>query len=175
MTTYGMPFFLEDKTGKLTGSEFNDIHDRLHFTYRCTAYTPSHATYMIFSLSTNPLIALSFGPKNALGTISFPSNVVIPMTTYLVKVTTPKGRAWKFVASDGQEYFWSWRSQANQEWTCINAKGYLIAYYSLKTPGEPHYEGSSGCSLTVEEPFGHLAAEMLGSLMILRHMVEHKL
>ncbi|ESK86591.1 hypothetical protein Moror_9774 [Moniliophthora roreri MCA 2997] len=174
MTVYGQPYLLEDKTGKLSGSEFIDIHDRLHFTYRCTARASSHATYMIFN-SSNPLIALTFGPKNALGTVSLSSNLTMPMNKYLVKVSTAYGRSWKFVASDRQEYFWKRRSQENQEWTCTNAVGYVIASYSLKTPGEPVYETSSGCSLTVEEDFGHLAAEMLGSLMILRHIVEYGL
>ncbi|KAL0570515.1 hypothetical protein V5O48_011439 [Marasmius crinis-equi] len=119
MTRYGMPYFLEDKTGRLSGTEFVDIHDRLHFVYRCTARATSHATYMIFnaSSSSDPLMALNFGPKNALGTVSFSSHACHPMSKYLTKVSTASGRAWKFVASDGQEYLWRWRSQANQEWT----------------------------------------------------------
>ncbi|KAG7098038.1 hypothetical protein E1B28_000014 [Marasmius oreades] len=177
MTNYGMPYFLEDKTGSLLGSEFVDIHDRLHFVYRSTSHACSHATYMIFNTSsyTDPLMALTFGPRNALGTVSFPSHVSYPMGTYLSRISTSSGRAWKFTASDGQEYFWRWRSQPNQEWTCTNANGYMIAYYSLKTPGEPQYEGSSGCSLTIEEAFPRLAVEMLGTLMILRHIAEYRL
>ncbi|KAF9257218.1 hypothetical protein L218DRAFT_879998 [Marasmius fiardii PR-910] len=176
-TTYGMPYFLEDKTGSLSGSEFIDINDRLHFVYRCTAHASTHTTYMIFKASsmTEPLMALHFGPKNALGTVSFPSHASFAMNKYLSKVSTPSGSAWKFVASDGQEYFWTWRSQANQEWTCTNVNGYLVAYYSLKTPGEPQYESSSGCSLTIEEAFPHLVIEMLGTLMILRHMAHYRL
>ncbi|KAJ8096128.1 hypothetical protein PM082_000035 [Marasmius tenuissimus] len=172
MTSYGMPYFLEDKTGRLSGTEYVDIHDRLHYVYRCTARSTSHSTYMIFSASSpsEPLMALNFGPKNALGSVSFSSQACYPMNQYLAKVSTPSGRAWKFVARDGQEYLWRWRSQANQEWTCTNPQGYLIAYYSLHTPGE-----SSGCSLTIEEPYPHLATEMLGTLMVLRHMVEYKI
>ncbi|THV04389.1 hypothetical protein K435DRAFT_826860 [Dendrothele bispora CBS 962.96] len=182
MATYGLPYFLEDKTGKLTGSDFTDIHDRLRLTYRRTTdLSAPHTAYMIYNTSPNStpgsyssaLIALAFGPNNDLGTVSFSSKVSIPMKKYLMKVSSV-GRIRKFVASDGQEYFWSWRSQSNQEWTCTNVKGYLIAYYSLKTPGEPQYE-SSGCSLTVEEAFGHLAPEMLASLMIMRHIHEHNL
>ncbi|KAK7446365.1 hypothetical protein VKT23_014571 [Stygiomarasmius scandens] len=204
MTTYGLPYFLEDKTGKLTGSEFIDVHDRLRLSYRRTTdLSVPHTAYMIYNTSSNTypgsfstaLIALSFGSNNDLGTVSFSSKVSIPMKKYLIKVSSV-GRVRKFVASDGQEYYWSWRSQANQEWTvrmtadcfihtalnlsatskrqCTNVKGYLIAYYSLKTPGEPQYE-TSGCSLTVEEAFGHLAPEMLASLMIMRHIYEYNL
>ncbi|KAF5365875.1 hypothetical protein D9757_011048 [Collybiopsis confluens] len=202
MTTYGMPYFLEDKTGKLTGSEFADIHDRLTLTYRrSTEQNSSHTAYMIYNTSihiqnpryTTPLIALDFGQGHALGMISFSSTVCIPMKKYLVKVSGHKQsalshplylptalinyvcRRYRFTASDSQEYIWSGRSQANQEWTCTNSSGYLVAYYSLKIPGEPHYEESSGCSLTIEESSGQLAPEFLASLMILRHISEYNL
>ncbi|KAJ3725614.1 hypothetical protein DFJ43DRAFT_1002427 [Lentinula guzmanii] len=187
MTTYGLPYFLEDKTGRLSGSEFVDIHDRLRLTYRLsTDRSSSHTAFMIYNTSSHishpsflqALVALDFGPGHALGTVSFSSKICLPMKKYLVKVSS-KGRFvsvfYLFIASDSQEYFWSWRSQANQEWTCTNTSGYLTAYYSLKTPGEPQYEGSSGCSLTIEESFGHLAPEILASLMILRHMSEYNL
>ncbi|KAE9389962.1 hypothetical protein BT96DRAFT_959896 [Gymnopus androsaceus JB14] len=172
-----------NKTGKLTGSEFVDIHDRLRLTFRrSTVKDSSHTAYMIYNTSShipNPacaqaLVALDFGPGSSLGTVSFSSNICIPMKKYLMKLSA-RGRTYKFIGSDSQEYFWRWRSQANQEWTCTNASGYLIAYYSLKTPGEPQYEGSSGCSLTIDESFGHLAPELLGSLMIMRHISEYNL
>ncbi|KAG7440820.1 uncharacterized protein BT62DRAFT_923696 [Guyanagaster necrorhizus] len=180
MTKYGIPIFLEDKSGKLTGSEFIDIHDRMRFSYRCTARDGTHTAYMIFNLTAaavmyhpRAIAALDFGPGNSLGTISW-GGVTIPMKKYLVRVSN-RGRARKFVASDSQEYIWSWRTKDNQEWTCTNVNGYLVAYYSLKVPGEPPYEGSSGCSLTVDEAYGHLAAECLASLMIMRHIAEYNL
>ncbi|KAK0464400.1 uncharacterized protein EV420DRAFT_1040208 [Desarmillaria tabescens] len=174
-TKYGLPFFLEDKSGKLSGSEFIDIHERMRFSYRCTARDATHTAYMIFNpnASRRAIVALDFGPRNALGTISL-GGVSIPMNKYLVRVPG-RARARKFVASDSQEYIWSWRTKDNQEWTCTNAKGYLVAYYSLKVPGEPPYHGSSGCSLTVDEAYGHLAAECLASLMIMRHIAEFNL
>ncbi|KAL0060089.1 hypothetical protein AAF712_013133 [Marasmius tenuissimus] len=94
MTSYGMPYFLEDKTGRLSGTEYVDIHDRLHYVYRCTARSTSHSTYMIFSASSpsEPLMALNFGPKNALGSVSFSSQACYPMNQYLAKVSTPSGR-----------------------------------------------------------------------------------
>ncbi|KAJ3710149.1 hypothetical protein C8R42DRAFT_597400 [Lentinula raphanica] len=190
MTTYGLPYFLEDKTGRLSGSDFIDIHDRLRLTYRrSTDRNSSHTAYMIYNTSSHishpafmqALVALDFGPGHALGTVSFSSKTCLPMKKYLVKTASNSrsqshfSRTYRFIASDSQEYFWSWRSQANQEWTCTNKSGYLTAYYSLKTPGEPQYEGSSGCSLTIEESFGHLAPEILASLMILRHISEYNL
>ncbi|KAK0244098.1 hypothetical protein EDD85DRAFT_759232 [Armillaria nabsnona] len=180
-TKYGIPIFLEDKSGKLSGSEFIDIHERMRFSYRCTARDATHTAYMIFNAYHRAaVVALDFGPGNSLGTISW-GGVTIPMNKYLVRVSNRGdtdrhvGRVRKFVGSDSQEYFWSWRTQDNQEWTCTNTKGYLVAYYSLKVPGEPPYEGSSGCSLTVDEAYGHLAAECLASLMIMRHIAEFNL
>jgi hypothetical protein len=175
MATYGLPYFLEDKTGKLTGSEFIDIHDRLRLSYRRTTEPSAAQTaYMIFNsgrtpypgaISNSALIALAFGSNNDLGTISFSSRASVPMKKYLVKVSSA-GRyvndrlffrisnllytysARKFVASDGQEYSWSWRTQANQEWTvCVafssSCKPYLCLYvllsiipFFLRSPSE---------------------------------------
>ncbi|KAK0185284.1 hypothetical protein F5146DRAFT_201773 [Armillaria mellea] len=203
MTLYGMPIFLEDKSGRLTGSEFIDIHDRMRFSYRCTARDSVHTAYMIYNLSAmvyqgscpRAVVALDFGPNNALGTVSFSSRESVPMKKYLPKISNHGGayKPRKFVASDSQEYIWSYRTQEGQEWTCTNTSGYLVAYYSLKVPGEPHYEGSSGCTLTIDEAFGHIAAgqfrsspyrfdthprflcdtECLASLMIMRHIAEY--
>ncbi|KAJ7597626.1 hypothetical protein C8J56DRAFT_920548 [Mycena floridula] len=182
MTHYGIPYFLEDKSGRLSGGEFVDLHDRLRLDYRCTARDSTHTAYMIYK--TNPqsyqssvptaLIALDFGPHNTLGTVSFSPHLSIPMKKYLYKGSSGS-KSRKFIASDGQEYLWSWRIQDNQEWTCTNGSGYLVAYYSLKLPSEPHYEGSSGCTLTIDESFGHLAHEMLATLMIMRHIVQYRL
>ena len=118
------------------------------------------------------------------------------------------------MASDGQEYLWSWRVRSDQEWTvsniyiyimcspfflprylqCTNASHYLVAYYSLKLPGEPEYTQSSGCMLTVDEAYPHLIVgellirgvtndientdrmqELLASLMIMRHIAAYNL
>lgn len=92
-TVYGMPYLLEDKTGKLTGSDFVDMNDRLRLSLRRTAQAPTHTAYMIHNAtygqdSLNPLIALSFGPDNSLGTITIRSGASIPMDQYLTKVST---------------------------------------------------------------------------------------
>jgi hypothetical protein len=98
MTRYGMPYILEDTTGRLTGSEFIDLHDRLRLTVRCTARDACHTSYMIYNTSPGvfqspipkPLAGLDFGPGNALGTISL-SSVGMSMRKYLTK-PTPVGR-----------------------------------------------------------------------------------
>jgi hypothetical protein len=91
MTSYGMPYFLEDKSGNLTGSEFTDIHDRMRLSLRCTVSDAMHTAYMIFDKSSTTtchgysLLALDFGPDNALGTVSFGAGTHMPMKQYLVK------------------------------------------------------------------------------------------
>ncbi|KAG6826056.1 hypothetical protein H0H92_001281, partial [Tricholoma furcatifolium] len=175
MTDYGMAYFLEDKTGRLSGSEFVDLNDRVTFTYQCTARDSNQSSYMIYdNEGSQPLLGLRFGPNNALGTIHNAPGSSMQMSEYLKKVTV-FGRYRKFIASDGQEYRWNWRAKDDQEWTCTDARGELIAYYHLKTPGEPEYRNSSGCMLTVEQAYRHLIPEMLASLMIMRHIAEYGL
>ncbi|KAH7923155.1 hypothetical protein BV22DRAFT_1048391 [Leucogyrophana mollusca] len=184
MTTYGMPYFLEDKTGKLTESDFVDINDRLCLRLRCTAREPTHTAYMIYNVTCasdllKPLVALDFGPDDTLGTIAFGSGSQMAMKQYLTKLSPlgrlPSSKTRKFIGSDGQEYRWSWRSTKGQEWTCTNSSQYLVAFYTLKLSSEPEYNGSSGCMLTIDEAYPHLVAEMLASLTIMRHIAAHNL
>jgi hypothetical protein len=91
-TVYGMPYLLEDKTGKLTGSDFVDMNDRLRLRLRCTAQASTHTAYMIYNAThgndpTTPLVALAFGPHNSLGTITIRSGAPIPMDQYLAKLS----------------------------------------------------------------------------------------
>jgi len=183
MTYYGQDYMLEDKTGQLTGSDYEDIHDRIRLTLKCTQKAPTHTVYMIYDRTrtavfnyNEPLAVLDFGPNDTLGTVSFKTGVQTPMKQYLVRASAfGRSTTRKFIAHDGQEYQWSWRIKPDQEWTCTNASGYLVACYSLKLEGEPHYEGSSGCMLTVDESYPHLLTEMLASLTIMRHIVAHNL
>ncbi|KAF7316062.1 hypothetical protein MIND_00124200 [Mycena indigotica] len=193
MTRYELPYILEDKTGTLSsGSEFIDIHERMHLTMRCTAprsfmlyngpWPPpssrsctGHPTRPVLP---HPLASLQFSTTRdnaiALGTISV-HNVPMSMRAYLVKPPGPATSIRRFVASDGQQYQWSRRTQPNQEWTCTNNTNYIIASYSLKTPGEPEYAESSGCILEIAEQFGRLAPEILASLWIMRHIAAYDL
>ena len=77
-TKFGLPFFLEDKTGRLTGSEFIDLHERMKLTYCPRSRDPSLGIYDIYDVSSGrresyeiPVITLAFGPNNSLGTIKF--------------------------------------------------------------------------------------------------------
>ena len=93
---YGMPYLLEDRTGKLTGSDFVDMNDRLRLRLHCTAQVLTHTAYMIHNTThehdpSNPLVALTFGPNNALGTITMRSGASMPMNQYLAKLS-PLGR-----------------------------------------------------------------------------------
>ncbi|TFK53810.1 hypothetical protein OE88DRAFT_1284268 [Heliocybe sulcata] len=182
MMNYGLPYFLEDKTGSLSGSEYVDIHDRMRLSIRCTVRDSQRCAFMIYNISPSvggllkPGAALDFGPNNALGTVAIGSGSHIPMSRYLMKVSplgSPLTR--KFIASDGQEYRWSWVEGDNCEWICQNVKNYIVACYNLKLAEEPHYSSSSGCMLTVEEAYSHLAVELLASLTIMRYIAGHDL
>ena len=199
MVYYGQDYMLEDLSGHLTSSDFQDVNSRIRLSLRCIQATCTHAEYVIIdrthsdAYNTNdPLAVLNFGPNNSLGTVVIGPGLPMPMTQYLTKVATENGLAhkyhvkflnfltslsistWKFTAQDGQEYNWSWRIKPEQEWTvsielgaslrmfllmdrqCTNANGYHVASYTLKLSGEPDYDGSSGCMLTVEETYPHL-------------------
>src|ERR1700736_5393932 len=95
MTYYGQDYMLEDKAGQLTGSDYEDIHDRIRLTLKCTQRAQTHTVYMIFDRTgthvfdyNNPLAVLEFGPNDTLGTVSFRTGVRMPMKQYLVKAAT---------------------------------------------------------------------------------------
>ncbi|KAG6864310.1 hypothetical protein C0991_010555 [Blastosporella zonata] len=93
MTNYGMAYFLEDKSGNLSGSEFIDLNDRIHLSYTCTARDTTQTAYMVYDTRgtygrSQPLLALTFGPNNTLGTVHFSPETSMPMKQYLTKVST---------------------------------------------------------------------------------------
>lgn len=172
-----MPYFLADKTGLLGGSEFTDVNDRMRLVYRCTAQDSTGKAYIIYDSSVTgvPSITLDFGSDDSLGTISFGSDRSLPMKKYLTKVSmlgSSKNR--KFTGLDGEEYRWKNKSDEH-EWTCYTSQAKIVAYYDLKLSGEPTYGLHSGCCLSVEEEYGHMACEYLASLMIMRHIDAHDL
>jgi hypothetical protein len=94
MTYYGQDYMLEDRTGRLTGSDFEDVHERVRLTLKCTQKAQTHTVYMIYDRTrtavcnyNNPLAVLDFGPNDTLGTVSFKTGVHKPMQQYLVKVS----------------------------------------------------------------------------------------
>ena len=105
MTISGPPsaYFFEDRTGVLTGSDFDEVYDRAFLRVSSTPQRTRNAGLMIYDMgqrSTSigdrdgrhfyrePAIILDFGPKGALGTIHFTrGHVSIPMPQYLRKVS----------------------------------------------------------------------------------------
>ncbi|KAJ2924771.1 hypothetical protein H1R20_g12323, partial [Candolleomyces eurysporus] len=179
-TRYYQPYFLEDRTGRLSGSEFVDIHERVRLAYRCTRRDARGTQYCIFELSsprddayTRPVIALEFGPNNELGTITF-GGAYTGLDMYLPKVT-PGGttRHRTFTGQNGQRYKWSYRTHEDHEWTCVDNADNVVAFYNLKIPGEPPYPNSSGCMLTVEELYGDMSCEFLATCLLMRHIVTY--
>ncbi|PPQ71873.1 hypothetical protein CVT24_006889 [Panaeolus cyanescens] len=192
---YGIPIFLEDRSGSLSGSDFIDIHDRMRLIYRrrrrdTDTDQPYPYVYEIFDATSNsvdafnvPIATLTFGANNELGTVTLKGSQPMTMDSYLSQVNEIAGsKLRRFFASDGNEYRWGYRVTDDNEWTvsvliyslllffsssarylslvvnhATNSAGEIVAYYSLKSPGEPQYPGSSGCMLSVEESWGHLA------------------
>jgi len=96
-TRYCQPYFLEDKTGSLAGSEFVDLNDRMKLVWRRTRADGQGTQYYIYDLTsgrpdaeTKPVVILDFGPNSSLGLINYGSSY-IKMENYLQKVT-PSGR-----------------------------------------------------------------------------------
>lgn len=98
MTNYGLPYLLEDKTGSISGSEFRDLHDRMHLSLKPAQRDASHAAYLVYewrnSTAANPThhestVCLDFGPHGALGTISIGAKGRhVPMGQFLSKVSS---------------------------------------------------------------------------------------
>jgi hypothetical protein len=189
-----LPFILEDRTGQLTGSDFDDIYDRMFLRVARQPRTPStviiykmgrrsssrrdslpHQHQSPFHPHSSPSARLEYGPQDSLGYVSFQQGAQMPMHRYLRKTSIFGGSlSRKFTASDGREYRWSYQSVPEQEWSCVANEGFVVAHYDLKPPNTRAYD-VSGNVLTVYEPFAHLVVELLASLTIMRHIAEHNL
>ena len=96
-TTLGMPFFLEDHSGDLENSEFNDLYSRMRFSLRKTSVEDAaQTTLMVYDLSSPsvssrndlrvPIACLTFGAEHALGTVKIYNASTISMEQYLSRV-----------------------------------------------------------------------------------------
>ncbi|KAJ3510897.1 hypothetical protein NLJ89_g4411 [Agrocybe chaxingu] len=171
-----LPLTFEDRTAQLTNTDFDELYDRLFFH---VVRSPGSNTTRIYDmvirasrhrstlpLNRDPIIELEFSPNESLGTISFlkgPYQGSIHMGRYLRKTAffgTSLSR--KFMASDGREYKWGYRTYPGQEWTCTTMDNVLVAHYDLKNPNHRFYD-VSGNNLIVYEPWAHIVSGDLQS------------
>lgn len=149
----GLPYFLEDRTGSNTSSEWDEIYDRMFLRAAAAAtHDPkrtagggggtSTSIYDMGRRSSSsryhyrdPAIILDFAPGGALGTVLLvQQGVSMPMGHYLRKTSTFSGSlSRKFRGSDGQEYRWSCRSVREQEWSVSSAPS-LSSIFSYTHP-----------------------------------------
>lgn len=98
-----IPFTFEDRTGRLKGSDYDDIYDRMFIRVAPYPHTSNDATLAIYvmgrrstrhadmrHLERHPSVVLEFGaPSFGLGTIHFlkppGASMSIPMNNYLRK------------------------------------------------------------------------------------------
>ncbi|KXN92570.1 hypothetical protein AN958_06538 [Leucoagaricus sp. SymC.cos] len=185
-----LPYSFEDRTGSNTHSDFDDIYDRMFFHItrqpgRSTTYIyemPIRASRHRSSLPLNrePSVLLEFLPDESLGNITFVGKspyhtMTMPMSRYLRKPSLfGSSLMRKFVGSDGREYKWSYHGVGGQQWSCTTNENYLVAHYDLKPPNVRAFD-VTGNTLTIYEPFAHLALELMASFIIMRHLAEHNL
>ena len=157
-----LPFTLEDRTGRVAGSDFDDIYDRIFLRVAPATYQRGASTLLVYKMSQRasrrrdslpfhsaPSIVLEFGGGGALGHISFmdrKDQIPLHMGRYLRRTSLFGGCVWfflvalcffffllsaarltngdccrslfrKFLASDGHEYRWSYRTVPGQEWS----------------------------------------------------------
>ncbi|RXW17866.1 hypothetical protein EST38_g7979 [Candolleomyces aberdarensis] len=185
-----IPITLEDRTAAITNTDFDDMYDRVFYQVVRNpgdTITRIYEMHVRASRSRNaapqgptkgePVILLQFQPDETLGMISFPkTRTSMPMNQFLRKISFfGSSLMRKFVASDGREYKWSYRSLEEQEWTCSTADdSYLVAHYDLKPPEMPIYD-VSGNKLIIYPHFVHITADILASLLIMRHISQYNL
>lgn len=185
-TVYGIPLFFEDKTGKISGTDFTDIYDRSPFLRLTQVSQSDRFLRLIHELGSTSsrggyseaAVTMEFGTDYSLGNIYFgrSSSRAMPMDRYLRRLSSSGSSLVRvFRASDGADYVWGYRVNRDHEWTCTNMETMkLISHYDLKPEGEPPYR-SSGNVLTVYEEYQHLSIELLASLTIMRHIAENRL
>ncbi|KAI0693478.1 hypothetical protein BC835DRAFT_1072133 [Cytidiella melzeri] len=195
MLNRSLPYFLEDRTGIFTHTDFDDIYDRLflkvfphghtsqnpflftiHSTARRSTPHEQHHSRRGTIRDREPSLTLEFGPRGALGNVVFSAkNESVPMAQWLKKTSMFGGSmSRKFRASDGEEYRWIHQGAEGQEWTLVDSRDYLVAHYNFKPADKPAYS-TSGNVLTIYETHGHIAVEILASLTIMRHIAAHNL
>jgi len=98
-TKFFIPFILEDKTGRLSGSDFVDLHGRLKLLYRRKVEVgdDTRRVYNIYNTTPgrmnpdDPVAELEFRTDRTLGTIRFAAGEPVPMASYLQRVSGLSG------------------------------------------------------------------------------------
>lgn len=104
MTTFGIPFLLEDRTGNIISTEFDDLYDRMFLGISNTtdpaARSRGAATIKIFELGSktstratfspnfgrDPTIVLDFGPGGTPGSVLFArQSISMPIGSWVRK------------------------------------------------------------------------------------------
>lgn len=99
---YGLPYFLEDTTGRLSGSKFIELYGRMQFEYSRRVYDESQTVYDIYNYSNDaedqnvPVVTLYFGPNHTLGTIKYRNQEPKNMDQYLSTVNIFAGQVITF-------------------------------------------------------------------------------
>lgn len=137
MTTFGIPYLLEDRTGDVLNTEFDEIYDRMFFGVSSSnPPSPSSSTdpapsrtIKLFELGKrsapalrgsslnfgkDPVVVLDFAPGGGMGTVLFVrQGVSMPMEKWMRRFDA-KGRC--FACSDGENYYWTHKANAETEW-----------------------------------------------------------
>ncbi|KZS90863.1 hypothetical protein SISNIDRAFT_518207 [Sistotremastrum niveocremeum HHB9708] len=192
----GVPYTLEDTTGHLTTSDYNDTYDRMFLRVVPAMIAPNRPVLLIYDRghrSRSPLtvptgIEASWSSMIDLGTkkdlseayvvLGGPGGTVIPLKNYLKKVSKFGGSSLyrKFQALDSNEYRWQKCILPGQTWTCTNIFNQVVAHFDLKDPSEPIYDKmSSGNFFIIDEAYGQVAVELLATLILMRHIDQNKL
>ena len=99
-----LPYTLEDTSGRLTMSDFDDIYDRIFLRVAQSPQPTGKTKLMIYNMHRRssrrrdslpfqaaPSVVLQFEANNALGVVTFsqsPASLSIPMNRYLRKTAT---------------------------------------------------------------------------------------
>jgi len=182
------PLVFEDKTGQYSTTDLDDIYDRMFFRVVQHSVSPSQTVILVYDRARRsnrrnsgpetipPSVVLDFSPKSSgLGSVTFERMPPIPIKEFLKKMGTfGSSLNRRFVASDSNEYRWTRKAIPGQEWTCFNAYNQIVAHYDLKDPEETSFR-TSGNSLIVDESLLPISAQLLATLIIMRHIEHHRL
>jgi len=169
-------------------TDLDDIYDRMFFRVVQKKAGPQKGLVCIYDRGRRsfrnsavetmpPSVIMDFGPKGlSLGSIAVGQMPPMPMKDYLRKMGT-WGSSYnrKFVASNSCEYRWTRGVMPGQAWTCLDPGNRIIAHYALKDPQESPAYRTSGNAFVVEESLLDISAELLATLIIMRHIEKYRL